>query len=65
MSNKINNNNGNIRFRILTSKDKAALEQLISTIENSLAVPEWWIPIDCTSTFFRFRLDLLSWRILR
>ena len=57
MSNKINNNNGNIRFRILTSKDKAALEQLISTIENSLAVPEWWIPIDDTARAHFFDSD--------
>lgn len=69
MSNEINNNNvnnsivgnnsnnGNIRFRILTSKDKAALEQLISTIENSLAVPEWWIPIDDTARAHFFDSD--------
>lgn len=33
-------------IRVLDKNDKAALNQLISTIENSLPVPEWWIPID-------------------
>ena len=35
-----------MNIRILDKNDKAALEQLIYTIENALPVPEWWIPID-------------------
>ena len=35
-----------MNIRVLDKNDKAALEQLIFTIENALPVPEWWIPID-------------------
>lgn len=35
-----------MNIRVLDKNDKAALEQLIYTIENALPVPEWWIPID-------------------
>ena len=35
-----------MNVRLLDKNDKAALEQLIYTIENALPVPEWWIPID-------------------
>ena len=35
-----------MNIRLLDKNDKAALEQLISTIENALPVAEWWIPID-------------------
>lgn len=35
-----------MNIRLLDKNDKAALEQLIYTIENALPVPEWWIPID-------------------
>ena len=35
-----------MNIRILDKNDKAALEQLIFTIENALPVAEWWIPMD-------------------
>ena len=35
-----------MNIRVLDKNDKAALEQLIFTIENALPVAEWWIPID-------------------
>lgn len=35
-----------MNIRVLDKNDKAALEQLIYTIENALPVAEWWIPID-------------------
>lgn len=42
-----------MNIRVLDKNDKAALEQLIYTIENALPVPEWWIPID-----FMFYLNI-------